>query len=93
MSMRCEVIINYYFILVHIMEVENVILLSIHGLILRYNKVPPDIASSQKSTELTTKLICTMLIQNIEHSYTVFLREYANFARYFFLMRQAKQNK
>ena len=44
--------------------------------------------SSQKSTELTTKLICTMLIQNIEHSYIVVLRKYTNFVSFFFLMRQ-----
>ena len=43
----------------------------------------PGITSSQKSTELTTKLIRTMLIQNIEHSYIVVLRKYKNFVCFF----------
>ena len=33
---------------------------------------------SQKSTELTTKLMCTMLIQNIDHSFINVSRKYTN---------------
>ena len=51
MSMRCA-IINYF--LVHKMEVENLILLSIQVLI-RSNEVSLALPQNQKSTQLTTK--------------------------------------
>ena len=65
MSMRLAAIINYF--LVHKMEVGNLISLSTQVL-LRSQQSLSGITLGQKSPELTTKLICTIILTlNIKH--------------------------
>ena len=66
--------------------VEN--LISFTQALRRSNERLPGIPSSQKSTELTTKLMrIIVLIQNIKHLYIVVSRKYTNFVCLFFLKR------
>ena len=73
MSMRCAVIINYFL-------VQKVELKIYYYCLLKFClglAKSPWHNISQKSTELTTKLIRIMvLIQNIDHSFIVVSRKY-----------------
>ena len=75
MSMRCVVIINHFLV----QKVEwKVYYYCVLKLCLDLTKSPWH-NLSQKSTELTTKLMCTIvLIQNINHSFIVVSRKYTN---------------